>query len=244
MPNAWKIENTNEDGQRYELTTYPQVQPKIIGPGQYLSLNLTPLLGILKAQKYLPIRYMGGMQLEFTLCNATEALHPLSASRTYQIERAEMRMSVVRLDSALENSFSQLMLQGRALQFHIKTLHLQQQALPASNTEIRVSLVRALSRLAGLFISFCGATDLHERSWRAGREQRGAHTPAQVLHEPFRDHNGRASSSGQRGAHQLAGADRTQKLPRSQPLQQLSRVVQLAAPGRGRVRRVHSHDQH
>ncbi len=110
------------------------MQPKIIGPGQYLSLNLTPLLGILNAQKYLPIRYMGSLQLEFTLCNANEALHPLSASRTYQIERAEMRKSVVRLDSALENSFSQIMLQGRALQFHIKTLHMQQQALPASKT--------------------------------------------------------------------------------------------------------------
>ena len=154
MPNAWNIESTNEDGTRYELNSYPQVEPKIIGPGQYLSLNLIPLLGILNAQKYLPIRYMGGMQLEFTLCNANEALHPNSQSRTYQIERAEMRMSVVRLDSALENSFSQLMLQGRALQFHIKTLHMQQQALPAANTEVQVSLVRALSRLAGLFISF------------------------------------------------------------------------------------------
>ena len=60
MPNVWSIESTNEDGQRYELNSYPQVQPKIIGPGQYLSLNLTPLLGILNAQKYLPIRYMGG----------------------------------------------------------------------------------------------------------------------------------------------------------------------------------------
>ena len=85
MPNAWNIESTNEDGQRYELTTYPQVQPKVIGPGQYLSLNLTPLLGILNAQKELPIRYMGGMQLEFTLGNADEALHPLSVSMSYQI---------------------------------------------------------------------------------------------------------------------------------------------------------------
>ena len=85
MPNAWNIESTNEDGLRWEPNTYPQVQPKIIGPGQYLSLNLTPLQAILNAQKYLPIRYMGGMQLEFTLCNADEALHPLSASRTYQI---------------------------------------------------------------------------------------------------------------------------------------------------------------
>jgi len=99
---------------------------------------------------------MGGMQLEFTLANASEACHPSSASQSFQIERAEMRMSVVRLDSALENSFSQLMLQGRALQFAIKTLHLQQQALPAANTEVQVSLVRALSRLAGLFVSFVG----------------------------------------------------------------------------------------
>ena len=99
---------------------------------------------------------MGGMQLEFTLANASEACHPNSASQSYQIERAEMRMSVVRLDSALENSFSQLMLQGRALQFAIKTLHLQQQALPAANTEVQVSLVRALSRLAGLFVTFVG----------------------------------------------------------------------------------------
>ena len=156
MPNAYNIESTNEDGQEYSAATYPQVQPKVIGPGQYLSLNLTPLLGILNAQKYLPIRYMGGMQLEFTLANAAEACHPNSASQSFQIERAEMRMSVVRLDSALENSFSQLMLQGRALQFAIKTLHLQQQALPAANTEVQVSLVRALSRLAGLFVTFVG----------------------------------------------------------------------------------------
>ena len=67
MPNAWNVEFTNEDGQKYRATTYLQVQPKIIGPGQYISLKLTPLLGILNAQKYLPIRYMGGMQLEFTL---------------------------------------------------------------------------------------------------------------------------------------------------------------------------------
>ena len=156
MPNAYNIESTNEDGQEYNAAVYPQVQPKVIGPGQYISLNLTPLLGILNAQKYLPIRYMGGMQLEFTLANATEACHPNSASQSFQIERAEMRMSVVRLDSALENSFSQLMLQGRALQFAIKTLHLQQQALPAANTEVQVSLVRALSRLAGLFVTFVG----------------------------------------------------------------------------------------
>jgi hypothetical protein len=158
MSNAWNIESGIEDGMFYDNTVYPQVSPRGIAAGQYLSYNLTPLLGILNANKYLPLAYMGGMQLEFTLGNVAEALASTSDSRNYQIEQAQMRMSTVRLDSALNNSFSQLLLQGRALQIPIKTLHLQQQALPAGNTEVQVSLVRALSRLAGLLITFVGPT--------------------------------------------------------------------------------------
>jgi len=44
MPNDWNIESSIEDGQVYDANSYPQVAPKVIGPGQYLSLNLTPLL--------------------------------------------------------------------------------------------------------------------------------------------------------------------------------------------------------
>jgi hypothetical protein len=158
MPPAWNIESCVEDGQVYEpVGFYPAVSPKIVGPGQYMSVNLTPLLGLLNMDKLLPLKYMGGMQIELTLANASEALHPNSASQTYQLEQMQFRMSTVSLDSALNNSFSQLLLQGRALQFHYRTIHLQQQALPANNTEVQVSLVRALSRLAGLFVTFTGA---------------------------------------------------------------------------------------
>lgn len=156
LSNAHNIESTSEDGTEYNLNEYPQVNPKQIGPGQFLSVQITPLLGLLSMQKLLPIRYLGGMQIEFTLADANDALHPNSASRTYQIEQAQMRMSVVRLDSALENSFAQVLLSGKSLQFHLKTVHLQQQALPAANTEVQVSMVRALSRLAGIFVSFVG----------------------------------------------------------------------------------------
>lgn len=104
----------------------------------------------------LPLKYLGGMQIELTLANADEALHPFSSSREYSIEQAQMRMSTVSLDSALQNSFNAALLSGKALQFYIKTIHLQQQNLPASSTECQVSMVRALSRLAGLFVSFTG----------------------------------------------------------------------------------------
>ena len=113
MPNDWNIESSVEDGMEYNAATYPQVQPKIIGPGQTLSLNLTPLLGILQCGKYLPLRYMGGMTLEFTLADAAAALHPNSVSQSYNVEQASMRMATVRLDSALESSFSSMMLQGK-----------------------------------------------------------------------------------------------------------------------------------
>jgi hypothetical protein len=156
MPNAWNVETTVEDGQTYDPNVFPQVSPKVIGPGQYLSVNLTPLLGLLNMDKLLPLKYMSGMQIELTLANASEALHPNSASQTYQIEQMQMRMSTISLDSALSNSFSELLLRSRALQFHYRTLHIQQQALPAGNTEVQVSMVRALSRLAGLFINFAG----------------------------------------------------------------------------------------
>ena len=73
LPNAWSIEITNEDRLAFAAG-------KVIGPGQYLSMSTTPLLGLLQATKYLPIRYMGGMQLEFTLSNVSEAGHPNSAS--------------------------------------------------------------------------------------------------------------------------------------------------------------------
>lgn len=43
MPNAYNVESSIEDGQDYNVAVFPQVQPKIIGPGQYISLSLTPL---------------------------------------------------------------------------------------------------------------------------------------------------------------------------------------------------------
>ena len=65
MPNDWNIESSVEDGTTYSAGSYPQVQPKVIGPGQCLSLNLTPLLGLLACRRYLPLRYLS---CEIQLC--------------------------------------------------------------------------------------------------------------------------------------------------------------------------------
>ena len=157
MSNAWNVESTTEDFTTYAQANYPQVEPKQIGPGQVASMNLTLCLGLLQMDKLLPLKFLGGMQIELTLAEPREAVMPGSPSNEFTIEQPKMQFSTVTLDSALQNSFSSALLQSRALQFHMRTIHLQQMAVAQGNTEIQLSLTRALSRLAGVFISFSGS---------------------------------------------------------------------------------------
>ena len=90
------------------------------------------------------------------MANPNDAVHPHSGSPTYIVEQAQMRYAVVVLDSAVANSLSSLLMQGRAITIPIRTLHIQQAALPQGNTEAQISMKRALSRLAGFFITFVG----------------------------------------------------------------------------------------
>jgi hypothetical protein len=112
---AWNIESTNEDGTSYAIENFPQVAPKPIGPGQFLSLNLTPLIGLLNINKYLPLKFLGGMQLEFTLANANEALNPMSASRSFQIEQPQMRFSVIFTRLSAEQQFFPAVVAGKSV---------------------------------------------------------------------------------------------------------------------------------
>ena len=96
-----------------------------------------------------------------------------------------MRMATVRLDSALESSFSSMLLQSKKLPFNIRTLHCQEAALPSGNTEVSVSMVRALSRLADLFVTFVGPQTCRRKR---GNTEHACYTqaPSQELSEPQR----------------------------------------------------------
>ena len=49
-----------------------------------------------------------------------------------------------------------MMLSGRALQLNLRTVFSQQAIIPAGATEFQASVVRALSRIAAVFITFTG----------------------------------------------------------------------------------------
>ncbi len=60
----------------YEPANFPPVAPARIEPQTYKSVTLTPLAGVLRCGKYLPLRLMNSMVLEFTLARTDDALAP------------------------------------------------------------------------------------------------------------------------------------------------------------------------
>ena len=68
-----------------------------------------------------------------------------------------------------------MMLQGRALQINLRTIMSQQAIIPAGSREFQATVVRALSRIAAVFVTFQGRDAanssllrLHNPSQRTG----------------------------------------------------------------------------
>ena len=162
---------------------HPPLVPGRIAPQTYKSVTLTPLAGLLQCGKYLPLRLMNSMVLEFTLARTDDALTPaagVNTSRDFELSQCELQFSTVRLDSALEAGFSSMMLSGRALQLNLRTIMSQQAIIPSQSTEFQATVVRALSRIAALFVTFQGRDAanssllrFHNPSARTGASENG-----------------------------------------------------------------------
>ena len=103
-----QVEQAVEDGRAYNAANFPPVAPIRIQPQSYRAVTLTPLAGLLQCGKYLPLRLMNSMVLEFTLARTDDALTPaasINTSREFELSQCELQLSTVRLDSALEAVF-------------------------------------------------------------------------------------------------------------------------------------------
>ena len=147
-----QVEQSVEDGRTFNANAYPPVTPARIPPQTYKSVTLTPLAGLLQCGKYLPLRLMNSMILEFSLARTDDALTPAAdpnQSREFELSQCELQFSTVRLDSALEAGW-------RALQLNLRTIMSQQSIIPAGAVEYQATVVRALSRIAAVFVTFQG----------------------------------------------------------------------------------------
>ena len=169
-PSNWRVNQAIETNlQRFK----PGSVVEAIDPGEYATVLFTPsALGIVNCGKLWPIE-MAPLTLEITFAPPNEATigftasHPAGVPSTtdYIVNSLHLQCSQVIVDSVLNSSFKNLLASGRSLTISIQSVFSQAHILAAGSTSAQISMVRALSKLGLLFLSFqtsVGTAQQHE----------------------------------------------------------------------------------
>ena len=143
-----------------------------INPGGYQTISFKPLCGLLNQPLYLPLCFSSnGLVLEFELVSSgsdavigqnTNPAHSaigstffnaLNTSTDWTISDFHVVGDIITLDSALQNSYSEFILSGKALNIPYNTYITMLQNTAATNN-MSVNVSRAVSRLKTVFFSF------------------------------------------------------------------------------------------
>lgn len=136
-------------------------------PGQRLTMMMKPGFGlILNGGKFLPVKH-APITIEVTLANPFDAVHatlnpihigPLvelpPASQNYEIQNFKILYDSVVLDSALENSYTAMLLANKSLTISYSTWHTTYNSMIPGNQTLALSIVRACTRLKGIYVTF------------------------------------------------------------------------------------------
>jgi hypothetical protein len=160
--------DTEGFGYRWDSTTgYNGGVPTVanfpgIPAGSYRPVSFKPLLGLFSQTKFIPLMWCP-LTIELEIVGAaTDAIVDPSGGETtftadntstdWQIEDVRLVCDVVSLDSALQNSYAEHVLSGKALPINYNTYISILQSI--SPPVINVNITRAVSRLKSLFITF------------------------------------------------------------------------------------------
>jgi hypothetical protein len=172
--------------------------------GRVVSFPL--LCGLFNQPKYLPLRYLQGLQIELEVVNnftgcvlaAPPAIAPMPNPRPYpngipamstqwSITDAQIKCDVVTLDSGLDEEYVDHMMKGKNLPIAFSSFSHQAQAVGDTDRPV-ISLSRAFTRLKTVFVTFYKRPVMWLQNAVAAA---GAPTPTdlEALHVPLRECN-------------------------------------------------------
>ena len=117
--------------------------------------------GILKQKKYLPTKFCP-LQFEFELAStATDVLSIGGAheSTNFVISNVQLKCDLVTLDSQLDNSYAQHLLDGHNIPLHFSTFTTASQLITDINSSVNVQ--RTFTRLKSVFVSLSSDDTTH-----------------------------------------------------------------------------------
>jgi hypothetical protein len=175
--------NTRIEGFGQNWTNDDQIEDPNLIAGIHVrqTVCFKPLCGILAQTKFIPLRFCP-LEIELELSNeedglithaggvkntATDALvvdrFEGSISKRYHLEMCQLKADVCTLDNALENSYTQHLMNGRHLPIVYNTYISNIQTIVAPDTQINVS--RSLTRLRAVFLSLERDLKLKRAVW-------------------------------------------------------------------------------
>jgi hypothetical protein len=148
---------TDERIQGYNIWTGAQNE---IAPGTSYTANFKPLcFGILHSKKMWPaFAAGGGLTLELYLAPANECTDG-AAGQDWKIQQLEVKCDTVLMDSALENSYKRLLLEGKSLSIGYTTFSTIFQSFAKGTPNLSVPIVKAATRIRGILASFGESND-------------------------------------------------------------------------------------
>jgi hypothetical protein len=162
--------NTRAEGFGQNTNNDALFDPNVIqGIPTRQTVCFKPLCGILMQTKFIPLRFCP-LEFELELANEDDGLITTSGgvlntatdqtviprfegsiSRQYHIEMCQLKCDVCTLDNALDNSYTQHLMNGRNIPIVYNTFVSNIQTITSADTQINVS--RSLTRLRSLFLS-------------------------------------------------------------------------------------------
>jgi hypothetical protein len=152
--------------------------------GDARTVLFKPLSGFFSLDKYLPLRYMGSLQIELELVNASTdpilsnlegdgTFADTNTSLKWQIENVQVKCDLCTLDTGLQNSYADHLSKGGEFPIAYNTYVSQTQSLFSGTNgqqKVRLNVTRALSRLTHLFITLdksIAATNVVLKDWNS-----------------------------------------------------------------------------
>ena len=128
-------------------------------PNESRAVTFKPLFGIMNQPKYIPLSWCP-LTLEFEVDSSNNPVvsggvsYNNNVSTSWKIKDIRILCDVVTLDSALQNSYAEHVLAGKALPINYGTYISQFQSLGTDTSNFSVTVTRAVSRLKSMFINF------------------------------------------------------------------------------------------
>ena len=160
MPPDWGINEAVEGCANVGADAGYQLAEGYVMGGDSVTVMMKPLLGILNCGKYFPVQH-APVTIEITLAPAAEAINTqwipeagFNIGANYELQNMRILYDSVLLDSSLSNSYTDLLLKNQSLTIPYSTYHTTYNSIVPGSTSVALSIVRACTRLKGVFITF------------------------------------------------------------------------------------------